>query len=443
MRDEPDEPAVAAGGMSSIKAQLGPLGQLVRKGPTLNQSNLLFTGIPLGWAGVIGSAVSVMFGGAVLLAMLRLYQRKIRFPTDRGILAIAAAFAFYIAADVISALFNNHGWVTWREVVEDLPFIGFIFVYARLSFSRRADVLYMVELGAITGTFATAIVVTVELLTGNHSRAEGLAGNPGVLAVIASLAYGVCLIAAVRHNGRTRWVALMAALAAATILLLTGMRALWPFLLIGPIIPLAILRPALDWRAISKGALIAAAPLLLVAYLTHGMVQTRMDALVTGVEQAEAGNYSDSVGKRLVLWKYGLVRAFENPLVGTGPGTAKIETAESLGYSHYHNFLLNAMIRSGLVGVLALIGLFAVPLWVMVPMVRDPRTRDGESLAGLSLLVAMYATFLLSGSVGIMLGHDIHDTIFIYGTIVASFLVRGERTADLRIEAERETPPHA
>lgn len=439
MRDEPNEPMAEASDLRSIKAQLSPFGSIVRKGSTINQSNLLFTGIPLGWAGVMGSVVSVMFCGAVLLAMLRLYQRKIRFPTDRGILAIAAAFAFYIVADAISALFNNHGWVTWREVVEDLPFIGFAFVYARLSLSRRGDVLYMVELGAISGAFATALVVAVEMLIAGHSRAEGLAGNPGVLAVIASLAYGVCLIAATRHHGLTRWMALLAALAATATLLLTGMRALWPFLLIGPAIPLVILRPALDWRAIRNGVLVAAAPLLIVAYLTHGMVEARVDALVTGVEQAGAGDYSDSIGKRLVLWKHGLAKAFENPLVGAGPGTAKIESAQSLGYSHYHNFLLNAMIRSGLIGVLAMFGLFAVPLWVMVANVRDPRTRDEVSLAGLSLLLAMYATFLLSGSVGIMLGHDIHDTIFIYGTIVASFLVRGARAANAETEQDRQT----
>ena len=423
MSGEPDAPRAGTEGIGSLKAYFSPVSRIVRQGPTMNQSNLLFTGIPLGWAGAIGSVVSVMFIGAILLAFLRLYQRRIVLPTDRGIRAIAAAFAFYIVADAISGAFNNHGWVTWREVAEDLPFIGFAFVYARLSLSRREDVLDMVELNAIGGAFVTVAIVLVETTILGRLRAEGMAGNPGVLAVIASLSYGICLLAATRRHGRMRQVALAAALAAAATLLLTGMRALWPFLLIGPVIPLVILRPALDWRAIRNGALAAAIPLLAVAYLTHGMVQLRLQALATGMEQAEAGNYEDSVGQRLILWKHGLNEALANPVVGAGPAITKVQPSQSLGYSHYHNFLLTAMIHSGIIGVIAILGLFAVPLMVLVSRVRDDVGR-----AGLSLLMVLYAIFLLSGSVGIMLGHDIHDTIFIYGTIVASFLIRGKQT---------------
>lgn len=432
-----DLPSSVAGSEStaSLKAHFGPFGKFVGYRPTMNQSNLLFTGIPLGWAGVIGSAVSILFIGAILLAFLRLYQRRIVFPTDRSIRAIGIAFAFYILADVISAVFNNHGWITWREVIEDLPFIGFAFVYARLSLSRREDVLDMVEFGAIAGAFATIAIVAVEMTVFGHSRAEAAAGNPGVLAVIASLLYGICLLAATRRHGRMKWIALAAALAAAAAILLTGMRALWPFLLIGPMIPLLVLRPTFNWRAVRTGLLAAAIPLLAVAYLTQGVVESRVDALVKGVERAEAGNYDNSVGHRLILWQRGVNEALANPLVGSGPAAAKVQLPGNVIYSHYHNFLLNAMIRSGILGVLAIIGLFAVPLWVLVPRVRDETGR-----AGLSLLLVMYATFLLSGSVGIMLGHDIHDAMFIYGTIVASFLTAGRQTLPVGQTARNSGP---
>ena len=402
-----------------------PSTRLLDRRPTLNQMNLLFSGVMLGWAGVFGSLVSVLFSGAILLAFLRLYQRKIVFPSDRAILAVALAFAFYLAADVISGLFHNDGMVTWRQVAKDIPFLGFAFVYARLCLSRREDVLDAVEWGAISGAFATLLVTSAELTFTAHDRAEGLAGNPGVLAVISSLVYGICLLAAARHEKRKRWVALLSALAAAAALLFTGMRALWPFLLIGPAIPLLVLRPKLHWPAVARGALVAAIPVLVVGYFAYDVVETRVDALVQSVEKVEAGEHDVSLGRRVVIWKHGLEKAEENPIIGSGPGSIKEDSSEVFGVSHYHNFLLNALVKSGVPGVLAILGLFIVPLVVMA---RRLRPADGTGLAGLSLLLTLQITFLLSGSVGIMLGHDIHDALFIYGTIVACFLVVGKQT---------------
>jgi 5-dehydro-4-deoxyglucarate dehydratase len=51
--------------------------------------------------------------------------------------------------------------------------------------------------------------------------------------------------------------------------------------------------------------------------------------------------------------------------------------------------------------------------------------KDGVGNIGLALMLALEAAYLLSGSVGIMLGHDILDTLFIYGMIVTSFIVLG------------------
>lgn len=396
--------------------------------------NLVFSGFMLSWAGVFGSVVSIFFSGAILLAFLRLYQRKIVFPTDRAVLAIAGAFAFYLGVDVLSGLIHDDGLETWQQVAKDIPFLGFAFVYARLSLSRREDVLNAVERGAVWGAFAMLLVIAVELTFTSHGRAEGLAGNPGVLAVISSLVYGFCLLATVRHDGRMRWIALCAALAAAAVLLSTGMRALWPFLLAGPVIPLVILRPALHWPSIFRGALIAVVPLALIGYLTYGVVETRVEALVQSVEKVEAGKADVSLGRRLVIWKFGLEKAAEHPLVGAGPGSIKKDEASVFGFSHYHNFLLNAMVKSGVLGVLAIIGLFIVPLWVLVPRLRSG---DEVSLAGLSLLLTIQITFLLSGSVGIMLGHDIHDALFIYGTITSCFLIAGKQTAPPGAEGER------
>jgi O-antigen ligase len=151
------------------------------------------------------------------------------------------------------------------------------------------------------------------------------------------------------------------------------------------------------------------------------MVEDRMENLVTDFGRIEEGDYVSSIGDRLKIWDKGLELAPAKPIFGHGPAVLSGDNVEGAGFSHFHNFLLNAMVRSGLVGVAAILALLVVPLWIVV------RHRSDEiSRFGVAMLVTLQAAFLLSGSVGIMLGHDILDALFIYGTIVASFLVLGE-----------------
>src|SRR5690606_33395366 len=84
--------------------------------PTLDEMNLAFTAAVIGYAGLLGSVVSILVIGAILLAFLRLYQNKIALPTNWDVLAIAAAFAFYCLADAISGAGNFDGWNTLSEV---------------------------------------------------------------------------------------------------------------------------------------------------------------------------------------------------------------------------------------------------------------------------------------------------------------------------------------
>jgi O-antigen ligase len=367
---------------------------------------------------VIGSVVSILFIGAILLSFLDVFHRKTVFPADRGVMAIVASFVFYVLADTISAIFNNDGWVTWREIIEDLPFLGFAFIYARVSLLNRKDLLDAVERGAIYGSFAMLAVVGTELIVTQHDRPEGMAGNPGVLALVSSLVYGICLLAATRRHGRMRWVALTGALCAATTVLFAGTRALWPFLFIAPVIPLIILRPVIDWAAVRRGAIISTLPLVAMAYLTCGSVERRLEALETDLNKAAIGNFDSSIGERITMWKSGLNKALERPLLGLGPGFERSSRSQGVHYTHYHNFLLNAMVRSGVLGVTAIVSIFIVPIWVFIR-----RLHDDVSRAGLSLLLILQCAFLLSGSVGIMLGHDIHDALFIFGTTVATALI--------------------
>ncbi len=405
----------------SVRTRL--MTRLLRR-PTLDESNRVFTAVVIGWGGIVGSGVSILFSGAILAAAVRLYRRDIAFPADRDALAIGAAFALFFLSEALSGAVNYEGWPTLREVLSNLPFLGFLLIYARLSLSSRQGIVQAVEFGAVTGAFGAFAWVLVEIFVQDSPRAEGAAGNPGVLALISALLYGLCLLTATRRSDRLRWVALLAAICAAAALLLTGMRALWPMLVVAPFIPLAVLRPKIDAKALRRGVLVAALPAALAVFLTYGVVETRIGGLAADFDRIERGDYDSSIGKRLTMWDAGLDLATAKPVFGHGPAVSSDENPDRIGFSHLHNFLLNAMVRAGIVGVAAVLALFIVPLWVAAR-----RGGDDISRFGVAMLLTLHAAFLMSGLVGIMLGHDILDALFIFGTVVASFLVLGRRTA--------------
>jgi O-antigen ligase len=402
------------------------LGSLRR--PTLDESNRLYTAFMIGWGAVVGTVITFFLSGAILAAFFRLYQRKITLPVDRDVLWIGGAFASFFLAEALAGAIHPDGLATLRQVFENIPFLFFLFIYGRLSLSSREGVLRSVEIGVFTGAFATLGFALVDAFIQHSPRAEGMAGNAGPFGVICSVLYGFSLITGSRHTGAFRWIAALSAVSAAVALLLSGMRSLWPILLIAPSIPLVFFRPKLDMRTVWRIALIVAVPLIIAIFVSHSAVQSRIERFFTDVEQVEGGDYENSVGYRLRLWEVGLDLAKKNPIFGQGPSNAIAaakaaaldENGNPAGFSHFHNFLLNAMVRAGLVGVAALLAMFIVPVWVAVR-----RRKDGVGSIGLALMLALEAAYLLSGSVGIMLGHDILDTLFIYGMIVTSFIVLG------------------
>jgi O-antigen ligase len=95
-------------------------------------------------------------------------------------------------------------------------------------------------------------------------------------------------------------------------------------------------------------------------------------------------------------------------------------TGDMLVYTHFHNFLLDAWVRAGLIGVAALLMLLLVPLLIAVRA-----RRDAVGNAGLAMMAVLVLTYAVSGMTNIMLGHDILDSLFIYGMITATFLIFG------------------
>ncbi len=387
--------------------------------PALDRNNKLFTAAVMGGGGVIGSGISILVGGAVYANLYHAMRGRLSFTKDRDVRAITMAFAFFYLVEAFSSLIHYSHLKSLWPLVQNVPFLAFPLIYARLEISRRAAIATALEAGFVIGAFAGFIYAAVEVFWMGAVRAEGLAGNQGPFALVNTVIYGGCIIVALRNGGTVGLASLVAAVLAAGSILMSGTRSLWPIILIAPVV-LAFLYPAEMRRLFSpRRAAIAGALALVIGVLAYPLAEARIDNFLSDYDRVFAeGDLDNSLGTRLRVWETGYRLILERPLLGHGP-----DAADELigGYTHFHNFVMNAWVMSGIFGVVAVLGILVVPVIVLA-------RRPGGDLRkfGFALSLLLSTSYLVSGTVGIMFGHDILDALFVYGTIVAAFLACGE-----------------
>ena len=183
-----------------------------------------------------------------------------------------------------------------------------------------------------------------------------------------------------------------------------------------------------SWRVIAA----AVAGLIVISILVEPYVTQRVRQGLADIQRYETTERITSFSQRIEIWKVALPAISERPIFGHGPDSPgriiqeRVTTipSERIVKSHFHNAIINEMIRAGIVGTVALIGLFAVPLWAVLRTKRDmPRQ------AGLAFLLSLQTSWLAGGSVNIMLDHDITDAVFVAVTTAALYLAYGSEAA--------------
>ncbi|MFN3764874.1 MAG: O-antigen ligase family protein [Aliihoeflea sp.] len=408
-----------------------------------DRSNRWYTAVVIGGGGAIGSGITVLFVCGIVWGLFLAARREFEVRAPRPVLWIAGAFALYFLAEFISMVVNEP---TPRGIIgsiENLPFLAVILVFSRLAFSTREALEDWVEIGAVAGAFAAAIFAVCQVVFLDFPRATGLAGNPGPFAVVCAVLYGLCIMSAVRRRERRRILVIFGALAAAAALMLSGMRTLWPVILFAPFIPVVAMGSRWTVRRLAVYTAVSLALVAIVGALTFSALENRIGALESDLALLERGDLDSSLGQRLLMWQIGVDLVQERPIFGYGPksvsATLAAHTADSevtIQYSHMHNFLLNAQVRSGILGLIAVLGLLLVPAAVG----WHGRNRDGTAQFGFGMMLVLAFAYVCSGMLNVNFGHDILDTLYIYGTIVASYLVFGEPMAagEARDDGARE-----
>ena len=231
---------------------------------------------------------------------------------------------------------------------------------ARLIAARSPNGLGLYSATAVLGL---AIFGTLYILTDKKERSPASRFSLAVAWIVAALTYTVVLVLA---QSRSAW------LAAAIVIV--------------PIVTLFIYRVArlrvrnstVSWRPL----VITLVGIVIVGsvaiYASFGAIEKRIVGATEelAVESPEStADISDiAVRTRLELWKFGLARFGEHPLLGFGPGTARhlisTESAPIIQrYRHFHNLYLHLLVTVGIVGavLVAVVGMLVLrAAWIAV-----------------------------------------------------------------------------
>ena len=247
-----------------------------------------------------------------------------------------------------------------------------------------------------------SLVVDVTRADGHAEMHAILFGNLGLLSGLLCFA-GLAWVWHQRVAGRLPlwWWWLLGAGAGGGLLasLLSGTRGGWIAM------PLALLvfyrgyayRWPLVWRGSALFGLVVFAALAYAIPQTG--VQLRVGAAVEEVQDYQDGEARGSVGMRLEMYRGAGMLILEQPWVGRGhdgyqPAMQELVDEQRLPpglgrYWHAHNDLMDAWVRRGLPGLLAVVALYALPLWHFSRRLRTTLSAQRSiAVAGLLIPVA-------------------------------------------------------
>jgi O-antigen ligase len=393
---------------------------------------------------VLGSAISVLMVLAALLGAFQYLNDNFRITESRPQRLIFSLIFAWFATEALFGLLHFSGWRTVFEIFGNLPFLGYIIFVSGMEFSNKTDLRRALHASAPIAAFITLLVAAVQIQIGPH-RAEGGAGNAGPFGALCLITFGCCLLTAVETKGRSRILGAAGAGAAAVCVILSGMRGLWPCLIIVPFALAILYRDAL--RGVNKRMFPAAALILTaVLVLTHGTIEKRILNLGTEVGRLQSGSAEiTSLAEHILIWRAGWSLLSEAPLSGHGLDRNRELMAErtkeiggvSIKFSHFHNALLTQGVQSGIIGIAALLAMFLAPLLLGL---REPR--DESVLHGVAIILLVTIVYAISGATGIMFGHDLMDMAWIAAVSYGSFLVFGRGTVKTRDKSARDPAGH-
>ncbi|MGC7419907.1 O-antigen ligase family protein [Pandoraea pneumonica] len=359
-------------------------------------------------------------------------------------LFIASLALPVIAVFVVELL---HGNVVANTLDSPVRFLLAVLVFVGLRHIASAipkwiDLTF--GLGAISAAFM-ALYSTSETLS---PRAESTFLNPIHFGDIALL-LGVLSIMSIHWLKRDRfWIVAFKLLGGAA-----GCYASWASQSRGGWVALPVLIAA--WLLCKpyagnmkrRAAIAGVAVVLVASTFLSSTVRERFDAIYSDLTLLHAGQADTSVGIRLELWKAAVKLIRENPLTGLGahgyrdamPTMAAsgdlTPLAADYGKGEVHNQVLAYFADYGLLGLLAILGVYVGPAYFFVRVAATQTNRREQRAAFMGLMTALsFAVFGLTVET-----FNLKVTVAFYATLLAllAALAYPDNPTDTAVAAER------
>lgn len=395
----------------------------------------------------VGSAASVLASAIGVWNIWLLIRRRMSLVLSPLVIYLAISMVALGLAELVSTLVHFDGFASTKPLLKSVPFLFVIPIFARLSLSSRKDLAFDISMSAAVGGICAALLSLIFFASLGVKRMEGFSGNQAVFGLVALVLYGLVvpsLFQADSKKMRLFW--LFGAACAAFAVLASGTRVyLIPLALI-PIVSAYFTSPrlVLSWRFWALGFL----AILVLLFLANAIVVARIYEMLEMLSDYNNGKQvgATSLSLRLVMWSEAWRLFLENPLFGVGPAHARELLSQAvqrsygqyLEFTHAHNAFLTYMLRDGVLGLVGLLAILAIPL-----VIRRWQLNDRAAAWGFAALINLYFAYVTSGLVGVMFGHDVYDGLFVFTVIALVYVICGTGhavSANVPLVAKRAHP---
>ncbi len=383
----------------------------------------------IGASVITGTAMTFWIAGTMILCLARTLSGAMALTRRRPIWVLSAIYALWFALHLLFGLAHSTSLETWSEIVETIGFLGVPFLYAGLALTHPRNLAPPTEFAASMGAIIAFMIALYHFLNG-LPRAEGFIGNPGPFGLMTLLLYGYCLVAFARNSGASRFIAATGLIAAFGCVILSGMRGIWPGLVILPVAVCIIYASTIRQQISRRSFGLAILAIVALSISAYPVVSDRVEILLTEISTLnDQLDLNRSLDQRIAIWNAGYHLFSEAPLTGNGldVNTLMREKAmhlygEAFSRTHFHNAFLDIGVRAGVTGIVLLLAM------IIAPLIITARHRSSEfGKFGFAMMSVLMISYMLSGATGLMLGHDVQGIVFVFSvTYWCVFALEGD-----------------
>ncbi len=305
---------------------------------------------------------------------------------------LIASLLIYFAVSCITNFIHHLPTNTYDNASRFLLAIPVLLLLLR--FSVKPAFLWS---GIAVGAVGAAIVAVVDFYVRGESRAAG--HNNAIQFGDISMLFACLLMAGYSWAKQARWMIALFVLGITCGIfasLLSGARGGWLAL---PVVAIFLYVSNGFYKhkklSFTFALVFVGATLMFYGLQQTSFVQARIQEAVSDLLQyTQAQNTNTSLGIRFTLWQSGLNLIAQQPLIGWGSVANYVnatgDTADVFQrFNHFHNEIVDAMVKRGLLGGIALLLVYGVPAFLFFRQLKQPLVRPFAQ-AGLMLVLATF-----------------------------------------------------